>query len=232
VNALRLRQQRNFLVTLLLSQGVPMLAHGDEMGRTQLGNNNTYCQDNDLTWVDWDLDEDNAELLRFTRRLVQLRKDHPVFRRRRFFAGNANHGGESDLGDIAWFMPNGKHMDEAAWSDGMARSLMVFLNGNAIPAPDRRGNVVRDDCFIVVFNAHDDAITFTLPEEEYGPEWYIEVDTALSASAATHASALAGDPVTAATSSAAASTVLEPETEFSVAPRSIVVLRSPCGPEE
>jgi isoamylase len=232
IKALRLKQQRNFLTTLLLSQGVPMLAHGDELGRTQLGNNNCYCQDSDLTWVDWDLDDDNSELLRFTRRLIHLRKEHPVFRRRRFFAGNANHGGESDLGDIAWFMPNGKHMDEAAWSDGMARSLMVFLNGQAIPAPDRRGNVVRDDGFIVVFNAHDEAISFTLPEVEYGAEWYIEIDTALRASAATHASALAPDPVTAATSSAAASTVLEPETEFSVAARSIVVLRSPLGLEE
>ena len=231
INALRLRQQRNFLTTLLLSQGVPMIAHGDELGRTQLGNNNAYCQDNDLTWVDWDLDDGGSELLHFTRRLVQLRKDHPVFRRRRFFAGDANHGGESDLGDIAWFMPNGKHMDEAAWRDGMARSLMVFLNGLAIPAPDRRGNVVRDDCFLVVFNAHDEAITFTLPEEEYGAEWYIEVDTSLSASAATHASSGAADPVTAASSSAAASTILEPETEFSVTACSIVVLRSPCGPE-
>jgi len=232
ISALRLQQRRNFLTTLLLSQGVPMLAHGDEMGRTQLGNNNGYCQDNDLTWVDWDLDDDDAELLRFTRRLVQLRKDHPVFRRRRFFAGTADHGGESDLGDIAWFMPNGKHMDGEAWRDGMARSLMVFLNGDAIPAPDRRGNTVHDDSFLVVFNAHDEAITFTLPEEEYGEEWYIEVDTSLSASAATHASAGAADPTTAATSSAAASTVLEPETEFSVTARSIVVLRSPRGLEE
>src|SRR6478672_10770376 len=232
VNAIRLQQRRNFLTTLLLSQGVPMLAHGDEMGRTQLGNNNGYCQDSDLTWVDWDLDDDDAELLRFTRRLVQLRKDHPVFRRRRFFAGTADHGGESDLGDIAWFMPNGKHMDGEAWRDGMARSLMVFLNGDAIPAPDRRGNTVHDDSFLVVFNAHDEAITFTLPEEEYGVEWYIEVDTSLSASAATHASAGAADPVTAASSSAAASTILEPETEFSVSARSIVVLRSPRGPEE
>ncbi|HYQ31999.1 MAG TPA: glycogen debranching protein GlgX [Lapillicoccus sp.] len=232
ISVLRLQQRRNFLTTLLLSQGVPMLAHGDEMGRTQLGNNNGYCQDSDLTWVDWDLDDDDAELLRFTRRLVQLRKDHPVFRRRRFFAGTADHGGESDLGDIAWFMPNGKHMDGEAWRDGMARSLMVFLNGDAIPAPDRRGNTVHDDSFLVVFNAHDEAITFTLPEEEYGVEWYIEVDTSLSASAATHASAGAADPTTAATSSAAASTVLEPETEFSVTARSIVVLRSPRGPEE
>jgi glycogen operon protein len=232
VGALRQQQQRNFLTTLLLSQGVPMIAHGDELGRTQLGNNNGYCQDSDLTWVDWDLDDEAADLLRFTRRLVQLRQDHPVFRRRRFFAGTANHGGESDLGDIAWFMPNGKHMDEAAWRDGMARSLMVFLNGDAIPAPDRRGQKIRDDCFLVVFNANDEPITFTLPEEEYGAEWYIEVDTAMRPEAATHAGSMAGDPGTAASTVVEASTVLEPETEFSVAPRSIVVLRSPCGPEE
>jgi len=232
VNALRLRQQRNFLTTLLLSQGVPMIAHGDELGRTQLGNNNGYCQDNDLTWVEWDLDHDNAELLRFTRRLVQLRKNHPVFRRRRFFAGVASHGGESDLGDIAWFMPNGKHMDEDAWNDGLARSLMVFLNGLAIPAPDRRGVPIRDDCFLVVFNAYDEPITFTLPEEEYGAEWYIEIDTAMVPESATHATATAGDPGIAASAVVQASAILEPETEFSVAPRSIVVLRSPCGPEE
>jgi isoamylase len=232
IRELRLRQQRNFITTLLLSQGVPMLSHGDELGRSQLGNNNGYCQDSDLTWVDWDLDDDNEELLRFTRRVVQLRREHPVFRRRRFFDGTADHGGESGLGDIAWFMPNGQHMDEAAWRDGMARSLMVFLNGLGIPAPDRRGHPIRDDCFLVVFNAHDEPITFTIPDAEYGPEWYIEIDTALSASAATHASALAGDPATAASSSAAASAVLEPQTEFVVAARSTVVLRSPCGSGE
>ena len=232
VRELRLQQERNFITTLLLSQGVPMMVHGDELGRTQLGNNNGYCQDSDLTWVDWDLDEDEEDLLRFTRRVVQLRQEHPVFRRRRFFHGTADHGGESDLGDIAWFMPNGKHMDEAAWTDGMARSLMVFLNGLGIPAPDRRGQKIRDDCFLVVFNAHSEPITFTLPEEEYGAEWYIEIDTALSTSAATHASALASDPATAASSSAAASAVLEPQTEFLVAARSTVVLRSPCGTGE
>ncbi len=232
VRELRLRQERNFITTLLLSQGVPMIAHGDELGRTQLGNNNGYCQDSDLTWVDWDLGEGEEELLRFTRRVVRLRQDHPVFRRRRFFEGSPQHGGESDLGDIAWFMPNGKHMDEAAWRDGMARSLMVFLNGFGIAAPDRRGHPVHDDCFIVVFNAHDTAITFTLPEEEYGAEWYIEIDTDLSASAATHATAVASDPATAASSAAAASAVLEPQTEFLVAARSMVVLRSPCGPGE
>ncbi len=232
VRELRLRQSRNFITTLLLSQGVPMIVHGDELGRSQLGNNNGYCQDNDLTWVDWDLDDGEADLLRFTRRLVALRRDHPVFRRRRFFAGSPLHGGESDLGDIAWFMPNGKHMDEEAWRDGRARSLMVFLNGLGIPAPDKRGQPVHDDCFLVVFNAHHEPITFTLPEEEYGSEWYIEVDTDLRSSAATHAAALASDPVTAADSSAAASAVLEPQSEFVVAARSTVVLRSPCGPTE
>jgi len=109
---------------------------------------------------------------------------------------------------------------------------MVFLNGLAIPAPDRRGIPIRDDCFLVVFNANDEPITFTLPEEEYGAEWYIEVDTAMRPEAATHAGSMAGDPGTAASTVVEASTVLEPETEFSVAPRSIVVLRSPCGPEE
>ena len=107
INALRLRQQRNFLTTLMLCQGVPMLAHGDELGRTQGGNNNVYAQDNEIAWVDWDLDEDQQRPAEFTRRLIGLRKEHPVFRRRRFFAGDAKHGGESELGDIAWLKPDG-----------------------------------------------------------------------------------------------------------------------------
>ncbi|NEC92882.1 glycogen debranching enzyme, partial [Streptomyces sp. SID12501] len=110
VERLRARQQRNFLATLLLSQGVPMLAHGDELGRTQGGNNNGYCQDNPITWVDWDLDDAQQSLHEFTRRVVHLRRDHPVFRQRRFFAGAAEHGGESDLRDIAWMTPSGAHM--------------------------------------------------------------------------------------------------------------------------
>ncbi len=119
VIALRARQQRNFLATLLLSQGVPMLAHGDELGRTQRGNNNGYCQDNEITWVDWDLDwRTSSGCWPSPSRLIRLRREHPVFRRRRFFAGSADHGGESDLGDIAWFTPSGEHMDEPAWHDG------------------------------------------------------------------------------------------------------------------
>ncbi len=226
VRALRARQQRNMLTTLLLSQGVPMIAHGDELGRTQDGNNNAYCQDNDLSWVDWHLDDDAAELLGFAQRVVRLRTDHPVFRRRRFFAGSADHGGESDLGDVAWFMPNGKHMDEESWRDGYARSLMVFLNGSAIPESDRRGAPIVGDSFLVIFNAHSDSISFTLPEETYGSEWYIEIDTAAPEPAA-HAAAGASDPATAAAAAATAATVVEPASEFEVHARSVVVLRCP-----
>jgi glycogen operon protein len=178
VSALRLQQQRNLLATLLLSQGVPMIAHGDELGRTQRGNNNAYCQDNEITWVDWDLDADEVDLLAFTRRVVQLRQEHAVFRRRRFFAGSADHGGESEIGDIAWFEPSGEHMDEESWSAGDARSMMVFLNGEAIPEPDARGNPIYDDHFLVLFNGHPEAISFTLPPAEYGRSWHAEIDTA------------------------------------------------------
>jgi glycogen operon protein len=178
IRALRLRQQRNFLTTLLFSQGVPMLLHGDELGRTQGGNNNAYCQDNEISWIEWILDEDDQKLLAFTQALVRLRREHPVFRRRRFFAGSADHGGESDLGDIAWLMPNAEHMDDEAWSNGLAKSLMVFLNGSAIPEPDPRGQQILDDSFLVLFNAHHEGLTFTLPDAEYGEEWLTVIDTA------------------------------------------------------
>ncbi len=226
VRELRLRQQRNLTTTLLLSQGVPMIAHGDELGRTQDGNNNAYCQDNELAWVDWYLDEDREELMRFTGRVVSLRQAHAVFKRRRFFAGSADHGGESALGDVAWFTPGGEHMGEESWRDGYARSVMVFLNGDAIPESDRRGAPIHDDSFLLVFNAHTEAITFTIPEDAYGAEWYIEIDTA-SAAPATAATASAADPSTAASAATAAATVLEPGTQFSVESRSVVVLRCP-----
>jgi isoamylase len=178
VEALRARQQRNFLTTLLLAQGVPMIAHGDELGRTQQGNNNVYCQDNELSWVDWDLAEDQTELLTLTQRVVRLRREHPVFRRRRFFAGSADHGGESDIGDIAWFRPDGAHMDEASWATGFAKSVMVFLNGAAIPETDTRGNPIVDDSFLLLFNAHYEDIDFVLPEQIYGLQWTSVIDTA------------------------------------------------------
>jgi len=228
VNALRLRQQRNLIATLLLAQGVPMIAHGDELGRTQHGNNNAYCQDNPITWVDWNLDPEDKELLGFTRRVVSLRQNHPVFRRRRFFAGRASHGGESDVGDIAWFMPGGDHMDEEAWASGYAKTLMVFLNGRAIREMDERGGRVIDDSFLVLFNAHDAPITFTIPDENYGTTWFIEVDTAAPQPAAvsTAAGAMA-DPVAAASVAAESSAVLVAGEHVELPPRSLLVLRCP-----
>jgi isoamylase len=206
IRELRLRQRRNFLTTLMLSQGVPMLLHGDELGRSQGGNNNGYCQDNDLSWIEWVLDSDDQKLLTFTQSVVKLRREHPVFRRRRFFAGSADHGGESDLGDIAWFTPEAEHMDEVAWSNGLAKSLMVFLNGSAIPGPDERGNPVLDDSFLVMFNAYNEPLGFTLPDEEYGGEWVTVVDTAAQE---------------------LESRSLDPAWQIQVQARSIVVLRCP-----
>jgi len=174
---LRGRQRRNFLTTLLLSQGVPMILHGDEMGRTQQGNNNVYCQDDELSWQNWDLDEHDTELLDFARRVVHLRRDHPVFRRRRFFAGAPERGGESDLRDIAWMSPAGTHMSDAQWQEEFARAVMVFLNGDAIAEPDLRGEEIVDDSFLILFNAQPEPATFTLPPAEYGETWTVALDT-------------------------------------------------------
>ncbi|HWJ85134.1 MAG TPA: glycogen debranching protein GlgX, partial [Cellulomonas sp.] len=138
IRKLRARQQRNFMATLLLSQGIPMIAHGDEIGRTQQGNNNVYCQDSELSWMHWDLGETETTMLEFTRELVRIRREHPVFRRRRFFAGSPEHGGESDLKDIAWLNPEGRHMEDDAWQNSQARAVQVFLNGDAIVEPDLR----------------------------------------------------------------------------------------------
>ena len=178
INALRLRQQRNFISTLMLSQGVPMLAHGDELGRTQRGNNNVYAQDNELAWVDWDLDADQLDLQAFTSATIALRQAHPVLRRRRFFAGDAKHGGQSSLGDIEWFKPDCSQMDDSDWNSGFARTLMVFLNGDAIPEPDFMGRRVTDDHFLLLFNAYWESITFTMPPKAYGDVWTIRLDTA------------------------------------------------------
>ena len=177
INALRRQQQRNFLTTLLLSQGVPMIAHGDEVGRTQRGNNNVYCQDNELAWIDWELAEDESHLLAFTTAVVALRKEHAVFRRRRFFAGDAAHGGMSELGDIEWFSSDGTEMDELDWRNGYARTLMVFLNGQAIHEPDIHGQRIVDSDFLLLFNAHSDPVDFVLPPAQYGDTWQIRVDT-------------------------------------------------------
>jgi isoamylase len=178
VNALRLRQQRNFITTMMVSQGVPMLAHGDELGRTQHGNNNVYAQDNEISWVDWDLGADQKDLLDFTAAAIDLRKAHPILSRRRFFAGDAKHGGRSELGDILWFKPDASEMDEADWNSGFARSLMVFLNGDAIPELDAVGRPISDDHFLLLFNAHTEPIRFTMPAAEFGQNWLVRLDTA------------------------------------------------------
>ena len=179
IKALRLRQQRNFLTTLLVSQGVPMLAHGDELGRTQQGNNNVYCQDNELSWIDWELSRDQQQLLAFTRHVVRLRQDHPVFRRRRFFAGSADHGGASELHDIVWLNVDGSDMAEQDWQTGYARTLAVYLNGQAIQEPDDRGQRVTDDDFILMFNAHSDAVDFRVPDGIGDVVWREVVNTAV-----------------------------------------------------
>jgi glycogen operon protein len=177
VESLRWRQMRNFLTTLLTSQGVPMIAHGDEIGRTQGGNNNGYCQDNETTWMAWDLDADQAAHLDFTRRIVHLRRNHPVLRRRRFFAGNAQHGGESALKDIAWFTTAGTKMSDEDWQAGYAKALMVFLNGEAIAEPDVRGERVTDDNFLLLYNAAPESVRFTIPRRKYGSVWTCVLDT-------------------------------------------------------
>jgi len=174
VLALRARQSRNLLTTLLLSQGVPMLAHGDELGRTQEGNNNVYCQDNELAWVNWGLGQEQQDLLAFTRRLVELRRRHPVFRRRRFFRGDTRN---SELGDLAWFTPDGKEMEPANWEHHHGRAVAVFLNGEAISEPDQRGDRVVDDSFLVLFNSHHEPLQFVLPDGRYGEKWRVVVDT-------------------------------------------------------
>ncbi|MDP9453734.1 MAG: glycogen debranching protein GlgX [Actinomycetota bacterium] len=172
--ALRARQQRNFLATLLLSQGVPMLLGGDEQGRTQRGNNNGYCQDNEVSWYDWsDVDE---TLLDFTRWLMRLRREHPVFRRRRWFQGRPIRG--KGLADIAWFRPDGEEMSDDDWH-GSASTLGMFLNGLAIAAPDARGEQVVDDSFIALFNGHFEDVTFVLARP-WGDRWEVVLDTALA----------------------------------------------------
>ena len=170
INELRGRQERNLITTLLLSQGVPMICHGDELGRTQGGNNNGYCQDNTITWIDW-ADAD-AGLLEFTRAVSALRANHPVFRRRRFFSGKpVGRRGEAGLPDIAWFTPEGAEMTDEDWGAGFAKSVAVFLNGHGIPDRDARGQPVLDDSFLLCFNAHYEPLEFVLPPADFGTDW-------------------------------------------------------------
>jgi glycogen operon protein len=176
INVLRARQRRNLTATLLLSQGVPMIAHGDELGRTQQGNNNAYCQDNELAWIDWEnVDED---LLAFTRAASALRAAHPVLRRRRFFFGRRTSNPESVMRDIEWFRVDGGAMTDEDWNSGFAKSLGVYLNGAAITEPDEQGLRVTDDSFLMLFNAHWEPLEFAVPDARYGELWSVALDTA------------------------------------------------------
>ena len=174
VLALRRRQVRNFLATLFLSQGVPMLLSGDEIGRTQRGNNNAYCQDNEISWLDWArADEALAD---FTRRLAALRNSHPVFRRPRWFQGRPLHG--EGVSDIAWFSPEGREMSDADWQVSFAKTIGLFLNGAALPPSSLHGQSANDDSFFLVLNAHWEPVEFTLPGERFGVGWSYVLDTA------------------------------------------------------
>jgi isoamylase len=175
VRTLRARQSRNLLATLLLSQGVPMITAGDEIARTQLGNNNAYCQDTPLSWVDWTMDDERSALFAFARRVIDLRRRHPVFRRRHFFEGRALRG--DAVKDIVWLRPDGREMSAEEWNHDFARCLGVYLAGDRLDDTDARGHLIVDEDFIVLFNAHDGPIAFTLPPFD-GFGWIVLVDTA------------------------------------------------------
>jgi isoamylase len=173
VKALRARQQRNFLVTLLLSQGVPMLLGGDEFGRSQGGNNNAWCQDNEISWFRWN--ESDTELIEFARRVIALRKEHAVFRRESFLSGGEVRG--SGLPDVWWFRPDGRRMTQKDWQNANAHTLGVFLNGAEIPSRTADGHEITDDSFLLLFNAYGEPITFTLPTRRFGVRWQVELAT-------------------------------------------------------
>jgi isoamylase len=178
IRRLRARQKRNFLATLFCAQGIPMLLAGDELGRTQRGNNNAYCQDNEVSWVDWD--HADTELLEFVQALSQLRGRHPVFRRRRFFQGLPIEDG---LRDIAWLTPAGREMSDEDWNTHHGKAIAVYLNGDAITEPDPRGERVSDDSFLLLLNAHSDPVAFTLPPERFAAAWEVMLDTAAGGTA-------------------------------------------------
>jgi glycogen operon protein len=211
ITSLRARQKRNFLVSLFLSQGVPMLLSGDEMGRSQGGNNNAYCQDNRVSWQDWPPDglaAADQDLLQFTETLASLRREHPVFRRRRFFRGSRDEPADA-TSDIVWLTPSGQEMTQQDWDAGYAQSLAVFLNGEAISEPDPRGGRIIDAKFLLLFNAHGEALTFTLPEASLAAGWQVVIDT-----------------TTARGPGEGSGSVLVPKTEVEVCARAVIVLRS------
>ena len=199
---LRARQVRNFLATLLLSQGVPMLCAGDEFGRTQLGNNNSYCQDNEVSWLDWNLSDAQRDLLAFARRVIRLRIAHPALRRRTFFQGHGIRG--QDVIDIVWLDPSGREMTDALWNAPQARALGVKLIGDAIAEVDDRGEPIRDDTLLVLMNAGEAAVPFMLPDAGAGRTWQVLLET---------------------TGTAPACTDQGPSTTYPLAPRALAVLR-------
>ncbi|MBS3803205.1 MAG: glycogen debranching protein GlgX [Oleiphilaceae bacterium] len=175
IEALRARQKRNFIATLCLAQGVPMFVAGDEMGRTQGGNNNAYCQDNEISWLNWELGQADRDLLDFTRRLIAIRKAHPSFRRRHFFHGcPVNH---SDVKDIYWLNPNSSEMDQEEWDNGFARSLGVLLTGSGLQEVDNQGRPIKDDDFLILLNAHHETVPFVIPDIAGIGFWNLLVDT-------------------------------------------------------
>ncbi|MET9411147.1 glycogen debranching protein GlgX [Streptomyces sp. NPDC002935] len=175
---LRARRQRTFLATLLLSQGIPMLSHGDELGRTQRGNNNAYCQDNEVSWIDWRLSGEQRELMEFTRRAIALRAAHPVLRRRRFFLGDTTTHEHQPLPDLVWLRPDAVEMTDDDWRRPCAHAVAVFLNGDAIAEPDPFGAPVLDDSFLLLLNSYWEPVVFRLPDTTYGERWTARIDTA------------------------------------------------------
>ncbi|NJM96208.1 MAG: glycogen debranching protein GlgX [Phormidesmis sp. RL_2_1] len=173
--ALRAQQRRNFLTTLMLSQGVPMLLGGDEMGRSTQGNNNTYCQDSELSWFDWTLTEANQGLLRFAQHLIEFRRSHPIFSRHQWFFGREIHG--SGVVDIGWFHPEGTTIDDREWGDSATQAISIFLNGAEIPNLNSRGERIFDDSFLLFFNPSSDPISFAIPESIENQEWQVLIDT-------------------------------------------------------
>ena len=174
INALRDRQRRNFLTTLFLSQGVPMLCGGDEWGRTQNGNNNAYCQDNEISWFDWERNEQQNQLFEFTRELIYLRKEHPVFRRPKFLKGRRIP--KSDIRDVTWFNPGGNQMSDSEWTSPFVRCLGMLLSGDATDVLNFEGEPIRDNTFLLLINANYEPISFVLPGQEY-IEWQLMLDT-------------------------------------------------------
>lgn len=175
VRQLRERQRRNFLTTLMLSQGIPMLVAGDEIGRTQKGNNNAYCHDDEISWLHWELEKCNEDLVNFSRELIFFRRQHPVFRRRKWFQGRPIYG--KGISDIAWFNPDGSEMTDEQWEAGYAKAIGMFLDGNQIPSVGPKGERISDDSFLLFFNAHYETLEFALPTAMRQAEWQVVIDT-------------------------------------------------------